>query len=62
MISHPGYFGKSGMRYFHKTLNKNYLPTINVSNLWSLVSEEVSAFRWYCFIWRLMQFLNSDYD
>ena len=42
MISHPGYFGKIGMRYFHKTLNKNYLPTINVSNLWSLVSEEVS--------------------
>ena len=28
------------MRYFHKTNQKFYCPTINVENLWSLLSEE----------------------
>merc|ERR1711975_126718 len=37
---HPGYFGKVGMRYFHKTQNKFYCPIINVDRLWTLVSEE----------------------
>ena len=32
--SHPGYFGKVGMRYFHKTLNKFYCPTLNLDSLW----------------------------
>ena len=39
--SHPGYFGKVGMRYFHKTQNKFFRPVINVDKLWSLVSEQV---------------------
>jgi len=37
---HPGYFGKVGMRYFHKTQNKFACPTINLERLWSLVSEQ----------------------
>merc|ERR1712121_586159 len=37
---HPGYFGKVGMRYFHKTMNKFFCPTVNLSKLWSLVPED----------------------
>merc|ERR1711872_896038 len=37
---HLGYFGKVGMRYFHKTQNKFFCPTINVDALWSLVSDQ----------------------
>ena len=29
------------MRYFHKTQNKFFCPTINVEKLWTLVSAEV---------------------
>ena len=39
--SHPGYFGKVGMRYFHKTQQKFFCPTINVEKLHTLISEEV---------------------
>ena len=38
--SHPGYFGKVGMRYFHKQKSHFFCPTINVEKLWTLVSEE----------------------
>ena len=31
------------MRYFHKTQNKFFCPTINVEKLWTLVSVEVRA-------------------
>merc|ERR1712198_558896 len=37
---HPGYFGKVGMRYFHKTQNKFFCPSLNVDKLWSLLSEQ----------------------
>lgn len=37
---HPGYFGKVGMRYFHKLKNRFHCETINVDKVWSLVSEE----------------------
>merc|ERR1719473_1596364 len=37
---HPGYFGKVGMRYFHKSKSLFHCPTINVEKLWTLVSEE----------------------
>ena len=37
---HPGYFGKLGMRYFHKTNNQYHCPVVNVEKLWALVSEE----------------------
>ncbi|XP_078444807.1 large ribosomal subunit protein uL15x [Wolffia australiana] len=40
---HPGYFGKVGMRYFHKLRNKFFCPTVNVEHLWSLVPEDVKA-------------------
>ena len=29
------------MRYFHKTQNKFYCPTINLDKLWTLVPEDV---------------------
>ncbi|KAI3641388.1 hypothetical protein MIR68_000518 [Amoeboaphelidium protococcarum] len=37
---HPGYFGKVGMRYFHKTNNQYWCDTINLDKLWSLVPAE----------------------
>jgi large subunit ribosomal protein L27Ae len=40
---HPGYFGKVGMRYFHKTLNKFHRPVVNAETLWNLVSEQTRA-------------------
>lgn len=42
--SHPGYFGKVGMRHFHKTNNKYYRPIINLEKLWSLVSEQTRLY------------------
>ena len=38
---HPGYFGKVGMRYFHKLRNKFFSPKLKVENLWSLLPQEV---------------------
>ena len=38
--SHPGYFGKVGMRHFHLKRNTEYCPTINVDELWHLLPEE----------------------
>ncbi|WP_411023175.1 uL15 family ribosomal protein, partial [Salmonella sp. s51228] len=37
---HPGYFGKVGMRHFHLNRNKYYCPTINISQIWSLLSKQ----------------------
>ena len=37
--SHPGYFGKCGMRVFHLLRNHKFQPTVNTDRLWSLVSE-----------------------
>ncbi len=37
---HPGYFGKVGMRHFHKLKNHYHCPTINIDKLWTLVGEE----------------------
>merc|ERR1712012_1195278 len=37
---HPGYFGKVGMRYFHKTQQKFFCPTVNVRDLWAMLSEK----------------------
>ena len=37
---HPGHIGKHGMRHFHLLRNHYHCPTINISNLWSLVPEE----------------------
>ena len=38
---HPGYFGKVGMRSFHKKRNLEFCPTINIDRLWSMVPKEV---------------------
>jgi hypothetical protein len=38
-FSHPGYFGKRGMRHFHLKRNQYFTPTINLDKIWSLVSE-----------------------
>lgn len=38
--SHPGYFGKVGMRYFHKTQQKFFCPVMNLDKIWTLVGEE----------------------
>ncbi|KAJ0011309.1 hypothetical protein Pint_33337 [Pistacia integerrima] len=38
---HSGYFGKEGMRYFHKLRNKFYYPIVNIDKLWSMVLEDV---------------------
>jgi|TARA_B100000524_G_scaffold341724_1_gene236075 hypothetical protein len=37
---HPGYFGKVGMRYFHKTQQKFFAPVMNLDKIWTLVSEQ----------------------
>ena len=43
--NHPGYFGKCGQRYFHKTKQQFHKPSINLERLWTLVSEQ--TFRHY---------------
>jgi len=43
---HPGYFGKVGMRYFHKLKNKFHMPTINTDKLNTLISARATA--WCC--------------
>jgi len=42
-LSHPGYFGKVGMRHFHFQKNQYHSPSINVEKLWTLVSEQTKA-------------------
>jgi large subunit ribosomal protein L27Ae len=37
---HPGYFGKVGMRYFHKQQNHFWKPVLNLDKLWTLVPAE----------------------
>eukprot|EP00656_Telonema_subtile_P005837 TRINITY_DN1266_c0_g1_i6.p2 TRINITY_DN1266_c0_g1~~TRINITY_DN1266_c0_g1_i6.p2 ORF type:complete len:114 (+),score=35.84 TRINITY_DN1266_c0_g1_i6:166-507(+) len=41
--SHPGYFGKVGMRHFHKTKNQYFCPVVNLDRLWTLVSEQTRS-------------------
>ena len=42
-FSHPGYFGKCGVRWFHMKPNQTWNPTINCNKLWNLVGEEARA-------------------
>ncbi|KAF2729005.1 hypothetical protein EJ04DRAFT_448167 [Polyplosphaeria fusca] len=37
---HPGYFGKVGMRYFHKLQNQFWKPVVNLDKLASLIPIE----------------------
>ncbi len=41
--SHPGYFGKVGMRHFHYTANKYHCPSLNVERIWHVVGKETLA-------------------
>jgi len=38
-LSHPGYFGKKGIRHFREKMNQSYMTTINLEKLWTLVPE-----------------------
>lgn len=38
-FSHPGFFGKVGMRTFHLTVNRSWSPAVNVDHLWSLLPK-----------------------
>lgn len=38
---HPGYFGKVGMRYFHKTTQQFHCPILNLDKLWSFIPTEM---------------------
>lgn len=40
---HPGYFGKCGMRHFHKKANPLWKPTINLNNLAKLIAPAAAA-------------------
>ena len=40
VYSHPGYFGKQGMRVFRLQRNQQFQPIVNLDKLWSLVSEQ----------------------
>lgn len=40
VYSHPGYFGKQGMRKFRLQRNQQFQPIVNLDKLWSLVSEQ----------------------
>lgn len=39
--SHPGYFGKVGMRWFHRKGNLEHCPIVNVEKLWTLAPASV---------------------
>jgi large subunit ribosomal protein L27Ae len=43
---HPGYFGKVGMRYFHRQSHgvNQYCPAVNLDKLWSLVSDQTREY------------------
>jgi large subunit ribosomal protein L27Ae len=40
VYSHPGYFGKRGIRVFRLQRNHQFQPIVNLDKLWSLVSEQ----------------------
>ena len=40
---HPGYFGKVGMRYFHKTMNQYYENIVNIDMLPSFIPETITG-------------------
>ena len=45
---HPGYFGKIGMRYFHKLQNQFWKPVINLDKVRLAVRSIIRAHKdWY---------------
>ena len=39
---HPGYFGKVGMRYYHKSLSRFWKPTINLDKVGLLLRSRLA--------------------
>lgn len=39
-ISHPGHFGKKGIRLFREHINKTWCKEINLDKIWTLLSED----------------------
>ncbi len=39
---HPGYFGKVGMRYFHRMKNQFWKPVINLDKVCTLRLSEIA--------------------
>lgn len=37
---HPDYFGKNGMRHFHKNKAVEYVPSLNVEKLFHVIGED----------------------
>ena len=37
---HPGYFGKRGMKVFHRHATRTFCKTLNIDKLWTLMPEE----------------------
>ena len=37
--SHPGHFGKKGIRVFREHINRDWCKSVNVDKLWTLLSE-----------------------
>ena len=40
---HPGYFGKCGMRHYHKKFNPTWKPTLNLNQIAKLIPKEELA-------------------
>ena len=40
---HPGYFGKCGMRHFHKKANPTWKPTVNLNQLAKMIPNASSV-------------------
>ena len=38
---HPGYFGKVGMKRYHRKAALTHMPTINIDRLWGFVPKEI---------------------
>merc|ERR1712187_1031885 len=38
---HPGYFGKVGMRHYHKKHKKSERHVVNLDRIWKMVSENI---------------------
>ena len=52
---HPGYFGKVGMRYFHKLQNQFWKPVINLDKVSEdhFINVKEDAFK--ARLWRLVE-------
>jgi len=47
---HPGYFGKVGMRYFHKQTNHFWKPVINLDKVCFAIKSWPEGMKLTCYI------------